>query len=106
MQLSAGEDAVVGDADFFDFFEVEQSSAVGEGVQGHRPAPAAACESSTGSGSMGVTPGRGGLMVVQARPAAPRLKRIRSGQTSADSVRDKSARSIQIVSRVVRGCGP
>ena len=35
VELPAGEDGGVGDADFLDFFEVEQARTVGQGVQGH-----------------------------------------------------------------------
>ena len=35
VQLAAGEDGGVGDADFLDFFEVEEARAVRQGVQGH-----------------------------------------------------------------------
>jgi hypothetical protein len=37
VKLTAGEDGGVGDADFFDFFEVEETTAIGQGVQGHDP---------------------------------------------------------------------
>jgi hypothetical protein len=35
VQLAAGEDGGVGDADLLDLFEVEEARAVGERVQGH-----------------------------------------------------------------------
>jgi hypothetical protein len=35
VELTAGVDALVGDADLFDLFEVKEARAVGEGVQGH-----------------------------------------------------------------------
>ena len=35
VELPAGEDGGVGDADFLDLFEVEEPRAVGQGVQGH-----------------------------------------------------------------------
>jgi hypothetical protein len=35
VELAAGEDALVGDAQFLDLFEVEQARAIGQGVQGH-----------------------------------------------------------------------
>ena len=35
VELPAGEDGGVGDADFLDFFEVEETTAIGQGMQGH-----------------------------------------------------------------------
>ena len=37
VQLAAGVDPGVGDADLLDFFEVEQALAVGQRVEGHDP---------------------------------------------------------------------
>ena len=35
MEVTPGEDAVIGDADLFDFLKVEEALAVSESVQGH-----------------------------------------------------------------------
>ena len=35
VKLTASENAIVGDADFFDFFQIEESFAVVQGVEGH-----------------------------------------------------------------------
>ncbi len=111
MELPAGEDGGVGDADFLDFFEVEEARAVGEGVQRHdaqqagRGRPGRAERSwlhflrGCGDGSAGgriIRPGGSGIVA----------SGVSVGANRADVVRDRSARSMRMVSRVVRGRGP
>jgi hypothetical protein len=57
VQLAAGVDALVGDADLLDFFEVEQAGAVGQGVQGH-DAQGRVVAVEDGQGEHGPTPSR------------------------------------------------
>ena len=62
VELAAGEDGGVGDADFLDFFEVEEPRAVSQGVQGH----------DTNRGFVGVDQGKSNhyLPPMRVQPAA------------------------------------